>query len=98
MQATQTLARGVLEQQSLRQALGGVKQLTTVRTGLAGADSVLRLGIEVLDLAIASVRPTPEMARALEPVRTMDWRTLMAISARGNDPKVLFAPNCLAHC
>lgn len=180
IQATQTLARAVLERQSLRQALGTVEQLTTaVRAGLAQAESVVRLGIEVLDLAIASVRPTPEMARALEaeareglqresdeaiyarrnaaveqerrikenelsteiavqekqrliretrmaadialedqrteliqrraanerqdadarayalkatlePVRSMDWRTLMAISAGGNDPKVLF--------
>jgi hypothetical protein len=180
VQATQTLARAVLERQSLRQALGSVEQLTaTVRAGLAGAEAVVRLGVEVLDLAIASVRPTPEMARALEaeareglqresdeaiyarrnaaveqerrikenelsteiavqekqrliretkmaadialeeqraeliqrrsanerqdadarayalnatlePVRSMDWRTLMAISAGGNDPKVLF--------
>lgn len=180
VQATQTLARAVLERQTLRQALGTVEQLTaTVRSGLATADSVTRLGVEVLDLAIASVRPTPEMARALEaeareelqrqsdqaiydrrnaaveqerrikenelsteiavqekqrriretrmaadialenqradlierrsanekqdadakayalnatlePVRSVDWRTLMAISAGGNDPKVLF--------
>jgi regulator of protease activity HflC (stomatin/prohibitin superfamily) len=180
VQATQTLARGVLERLSLRQALGSVERLTaTVRAGLGGADSVVGLGVQVLDLAIASVRPTPEMARALEaeareglqresdeaiytrrnaaveqerrikenelnteiavqakqrqigeakmaaeialeqrrselierrsanerqdadarayalnatlePVRTVDWRTLMAISARGSDPKVLF--------
>lgn len=180
VQATQTLARAVLERQSLREALGSVEQLTTtVRAGLAGAESVVRLGVEVLDLAIASVRPSPEMARALEaeareglqresdeaiyarrnaaveqerrikenelsteiavqekqrliretrmaadiaiedqraeliqrrsanerqdadarayalnatlePVRSMDWRTLMALSAGGSDPKVLF--------
>jgi regulator of protease activity HflC (stomatin/prohibitin superfamily) len=180
VQATQTLARAVLERQTLRQALGSVEQLTaSVRAGLGQADSIVRLGIEVLDLAIASVRPTPEMARALEaeareelqresdeaiyarrnaaveqerrikenelnteiavqekqrviretkmaadvaledrrtqlierrsanerqdadarayalnatlePVRSMDWRTLMAISAGGSDPKVLF--------
>lgn len=180
VQATQTLARAVLERQSLREALGSVEQLTTtVRAGLDNAESVVRLGIEVLDLAIASVRPSPEMARALEaeareglqresdeaiyarrnaaveqerrikenelsteiavqekqrliretrmaadiaiedqraeliqrrsanerqdadarayalnatlePVRSMDWRTLMALSAGGSDPKVLF--------
>lgn len=180
VQATQTLARAVLERQTLRQALGSVEQLTsTVRSGLARAESVTRLGIEILDLAIASVRPNPEMARALEaeareelqresdeaiyarrnaaveqerrikenelsteiavqekqrliretkmaadialedqrshlierrsanerqdadakayalnatlePVRAMDWRTLMALSAGGSDPKVLF--------
>lgn len=180
IQATQTLARAVLERQTLREALGSVEQLTaTVRDGLAGAEPVVRLGVEVLDLAIAAVRPTPEMARALEaeareglqresdeaiytrrnaaveqerrikenelsteiavqekqrliretkmaadialeerraeliqrraanerqdadarayalnatlePVRSMDWRTLMAISAGGSDPKVLF--------
>jgi len=180
VQATQTLARAVLERQSLREALGSVEQLTTtVRAGLANAESVVRLGVEVLDLAIASVRPSPEMARALEaeareglqresdeaiyarrnaaveqerrikenelsteiavqekqrliretrmaadiaiedqraaliqrrsanerqdadarayalnatlePVRSMDWRTLMALSAGGSDPKVLF--------
>lgn len=180
IQATQTLARTVLEQQSLRQALGSVEQLTgVVRSGLATAEAVTRLGIEILDVAIASVRPTPEMARALEaeareglqresdqaiyarrnaaveqerrikenelnteiavqekqrviretkmaadvaleeqradlierraanerqdadarayalkatlePVRSVDWRTLMALSAGGNDPRVLF--------
>jgi regulator of protease activity HflC (stomatin/prohibitin superfamily) len=180
VQATQTLARAVLERQTLRQALGTVEELTaTVRSGLTKANSVTRLGVEVLDLAIASVRPTPEMARALEaeareelqrqsdqaiydrrnaaveqerrikenelsteiavqekqrliretkmaadialenqradlierrsanekqdadakayalnatlePVRSMDWRTLMALSAGGSDPKVLF--------
>lgn len=180
IQATQTLARTVLEQQGLRQALGSVDQLTSVvRAGLAQAEAVTRLGIEILDVAIASVRPTPEMARALEaeareelqresdqaiyarrnaaveqerrikenelsteiavqekqrviretkmaadvaieeqraeliqrrsanerqdadarayalratlePVRSVDWRTLMALSAGGNDPRVLF--------
>lgn len=180
VQVTQTLARAVLERQTLREALGTVEQLTaTVKNGLTKAAAVTRLGVEVLDLAIASVRPTPEMARALEaeareelqresdqaiyarrnaaveqerrikenelsteiavqekqrliretkmaadialedqraslierkaanekqdadarayalnatlePVRSMDWRTLMALSAGGNDPKVLF--------
>lgn len=180
VQATQTLARAVLERQSLREALSSVEQLTAaVKAGLTRSTSVTRLGVEVLDLAVASVRPTPEMARALEaeareelqresdqaiyarrnaaveqerrikenelsteiavqekqrliretrmaadialedqrstlierraanekqdadakaytlnatldPVRSMDWRTLMALSAGGSDPKVLF--------
>jgi regulator of protease activity HflC (stomatin/prohibitin superfamily) len=67
VQATQTLARSVLERQTLREALTSVEELTaTVKSGLAKAPAVTRLGVEVLDLAIASVRPTPEMARALE--------------------------------
>lgn len=67
VQAAQTFARELLETGTLRQALGGADRLGTVMlAGLRGAETVSRLGVEILDLAITGIRPTPEMARALE--------------------------------
>jgi hypothetical protein len=67
IQVSQTLARETLEKATLRQALGAADQLgRTMLEGLRANETVQRLGIEVLDLAIAAIRPTPEMARALE--------------------------------
>jgi regulator of protease activity HflC (stomatin/prohibitin superfamily) len=67
VQAAQTLARDFLEHASLRSALSSADRLgEVVRQGLRAAESVDRLGVEILDVAITSIRPTPEMARALE--------------------------------
>ncbi len=67
VQAAQTLAREQLERNSLRVALGSADRLSeSVLTGLKDAETVTRLGVEILDLAITAIRPTPEMARALE--------------------------------
>jgi len=65
--AAETLAREALEQRSLREALGAAGPLATAMLeGLRHAESVGRMGVEVLDLVITSIRPTPEMSRALE--------------------------------
>ena len=67
VQAAQTLARDTLEKSSLRQALAAADQLgVSMLAGLRASETVQRLGVEMLDLAVGGIRPTPEMARALE--------------------------------
>ena len=66
-QATQSLAREVLGRHSLREALAAAEELTRlVGDGLRSSPTVDALGVEILSVAVASVRPTPEMARALD--------------------------------
>ena len=63
----QVLTRGVVGKLSLTQALGSSEALAaTVLAGLRGAEAVKLLGVELLSVAVLSVKPTPEMARALE--------------------------------
>jgi regulator of protease activity HflC (stomatin/prohibitin superfamily) len=67
VQTTQILAREVAGRFTLREAL--VRSDVFVRDALAGlraSEVVAMLGIEILGLSIVSVRPTPEIARALE--------------------------------
>ncbi len=65
--ATNMLARGVIGRLTLREALGASEALVReVGQGLAVAEAVTMLGVEPLGLAILAIRPTPEMARALE--------------------------------
>jgi regulator of protease activity HflC (stomatin/prohibitin superfamily) len=64
---TQLLAQSLIGRLGLREALAGSERLTTeILTGLQSSEALTQLGIEVLALSILSVRPTPEMARALE--------------------------------
>ncbi len=65
--ATQILARIFTQQTPLREALVSSDAIVAeVLKGLRASESVAMLGVEVLGLAIVSVKPTPEMARALE--------------------------------
>lgn len=65
--ATQVLAQAVIGKLSLRQALAASETLVReVALGLRGAEAMTMLGLEPLALNIVSLRPTPEMARALE--------------------------------
>ncbi|MCX5746967.1 MAG: SPFH domain-containing protein [Proteobacteria bacterium] len=65
--ATQVLASGVIGRLALREALGSTEALVTeILAGLRNVDAVAMLGIEPLALSILSIRPTPEMSRALE--------------------------------
>jgi regulator of protease activity HflC (stomatin/prohibitin superfamily) len=67
VQAAQTLSREALEHGTLRQALGAADRLgAAVLEGMRTTESVTSLGVEILDVAITSIRPSPEMARALE--------------------------------
>ncbi len=67
VQATQVLAAGVVGKLTLREALvAGEALVEQVSAGLRKAEAVAMLGVEPLSLSVLSIRPTPEMARALE--------------------------------
>lgn len=65
--AAQMLAQSVIGRLTLREALGASDALVReIREGLSVAESVTMLGIDPLAVSILAIRPTPEMARALE--------------------------------
>ena len=67
VQAVQVLVRAVLQRMTLREALVSLDlAVEEVRRGLLESTVLGMLGVEVVGVSISSVRPTPEMARALE--------------------------------
>jgi hypothetical protein len=65
--ATQVLTQAVIGRLTLREAIAASETLVReVIVGLREVEAVRMLGIEPLSLSILSVRPSPEMARALE--------------------------------
>ncbi|MEJ7601176.1 MAG: SPFH domain-containing protein [Kofleriaceae bacterium] len=65
--ATQVIAAGIISRLTLREALGSAEILVAeVTQGLRKVEAVSMLGVEPLALSILAIRPTPEMARALE--------------------------------
>lgn len=65
--AAQTLARGAVQGHPLREVLATSDLLVTgLLPALRESEAVRMLGIEVLGVSILAVRPTPEIARALE--------------------------------
>jgi regulator of protease activity HflC (stomatin/prohibitin superfamily) len=63
----QVLTSAVTHDIPLRQALTAYKELRKiVLDGLRVTDTITMLGLEVLDLAIAAIRPAPDVAKALE--------------------------------
>jgi regulator of protease activity HflC (stomatin/prohibitin superfamily) len=63
----QTLVRAEIQQLPLREALVHGDTLTARVLGqLKASPEVLQLGVEILNLAVLSLKPTPEMAKALE--------------------------------
>lgn len=63
----QTLMRGETQKLTLREALTKSGPLSAaVFAALKSADAVSQLGVEILNLSLLSIRPTPEMAKALE--------------------------------
>jgi regulator of protease activity HflC (stomatin/prohibitin superfamily) len=63
----QTLVRAEIQGLPLREALVHGDALTAqVFDQLKASSEVIQLGIEILNLAILSLKPTPEMAKALE--------------------------------
>jgi hypothetical protein len=67
VRAAQVLARTVTERRTLREALASSDALAKeLLPALKQDPAVSLMGLEVLSLAVQSVRPTPEMARALE--------------------------------
>ena len=87
VQTTQVLARAVTSRLALREALVSSEALCAeVLTGLRGAAAVGALGLEILGLSILSIKPTPEMAKALEAEarEALQRRSDEAIYARRN--------------
>ena len=65
--AAQVLARGVTQRLTLREVLSKSETLVAqVLPALRKDEAVTLLGVEVLGLSVLSLRPTPEMAKALE--------------------------------
>ena len=64
---TQTLMRAETQKLTLREALTSSGALSAaVLAGLKASEAVSQLGVEILNLSLLAVRPTPEMAKALE--------------------------------
>lgn len=67
MHTTQTLMRAETQKLSLRGTLTSSGPLSaSVLAGLKASEAVTQLGVEILNLSLLSIRPTPEMAKALE--------------------------------
>jgi regulator of protease activity HflC (stomatin/prohibitin superfamily) len=65
--ATQTAMRSETQKLALRDALTRTGPLTnSVLEGLKASEAVSQLGVTILSLSLVSIRPTPEMAKALE--------------------------------
>jgi hypothetical protein len=63
----QVLARGHMKQMSLREALVSSEVIVQgVMEAAQSSDTLSSLGVELLAFSILAVRPTPEMAKALE--------------------------------
>jgi hypothetical protein len=67
VQTAQILARSVVQARTLRAVLVDSEPLVaTVLPLLRGSEVVRMLGLEILGLTVLALRPTPEIARALE--------------------------------
>jgi hypothetical protein len=67
VQTAQILARGAIQRRNLRDALVSSEVIVAeVLAALREAEPVRMLGVEVLGLTVLAIKPTPEMARALE--------------------------------
>lgn len=67
VQEAQTRTRAVVQRMPLREALVSSETIVAeVLAALRASESVAMLGAEILGLVLVSIRPAPEMARALE--------------------------------
>jgi regulator of protease activity HflC (stomatin/prohibitin superfamily) len=67
VQAAQTGARSYIQSRPLRDVLVSSGELVqAIATALRNAETVVQLGVEVLDVALASLKPEPEMGKALQ--------------------------------
>jgi SPFH domain / Band 7 family len=85
---TQTLMRAETQRLSLREALTSSGPLSaSVLAGLKSSEAVAQLGVEILNLSLLAIRPTPEMAKALEAEarESLQRRSDEAIYARRNN-------------
>src|SRR5207237_2156512 len=64
---TQVLASAITHRLRLREVLGAYYIIVgEVLTGLKGSASVGMLGVEILGLAVLSIKPSPETGKAIE--------------------------------
>lgn len=85
---TQTLMRSETQKLTLQEALtSGGALSAAVLGGLKSSEGMAQLGIEILNLSLLSIRPTPEMAKALEAEgrEALQRRSDEAIYARRNN-------------
>jgi hypothetical protein len=85
---TQTLMRAETQKLTLSEALTSSGTLSAVvLAALKSSEAVAQLGVEILNLALLAVRPTPEMAKALEAEarEALQRRSDEAIYARRNN-------------
>jgi regulator of protease activity HflC (stomatin/prohibitin superfamily) len=67
IQSTQTAARSFIQGQKLRALLTSSAQLVAaIREALRHSDTLLQLGVEVMDVSVGSIKSDPEMAKALQ--------------------------------
>lgn len=67
VQTAQILARGVVQARTLREVLVDSEPLVSTVLPLLRTSEVVRmLGLEILGLSVLALKPTPEIARALE--------------------------------
>jgi regulator of protease activity HflC (stomatin/prohibitin superfamily) len=65
--AAQTGARSYIQSRPLRDVLVGSGELVqAVATALRDAETIVQLGVEVLDVALGTLKPDPEMGKALQ--------------------------------
>lgn len=84
----QTLMRAETQKLALREALTNSGPLSiSVLAGLKSSEAVAQLGVEILNLSLLAIRPTPEMAKALEAEarEALQRRSDEAIYARRNN-------------
>jgi hypothetical protein len=83
----QVIARSILQKHALPQALNSSDSIcTTLLTRLREAEPVNLLGLEILSLSLTAIKPTPEIARALEAEsrETLQMKSDQAVYARRN--------------
>ena len=67
VKSAQVAARAVTQRMALREVLTSATAIgAEVADALKNSELIAGLGVEILDLAVISVKPTPEMAKALE--------------------------------
>lgn len=84
----QTLMRAETQKLALREALTSTGSLSeAVLAGLKSSEAVIQIGVEILNLSLLSIRPTPDMAKALEAEARegLQRRSDEAIYARRNN-------------
>src|SRR5262245_2294543 len=87
LQVAQVLARTAVQRRALRDALLSSDPIVAeVLAGLRTSDRVRALGVEILGFSLLAIRPTPEIARALEAEarEALQGRSDEAIYARRN--------------